>query len=544
MYEDDNLNYDKLKKIGFSSKLVNQILILNKYCPSGTILDYINKDVNPELIRSLNNFLKQNERSNVQIENLLYFIEYNEDPMIFEEEENTLKYNFIKNLLKDKINKKSSDLNYNEVIKIIKNTNFDNRLLRFIYEDYTDNKNISKYLRNEFNNEETNFARYLTNLGFECFVNEIPKIEKSKDLSKYCFTSDELLAIQYNKLNFVKIINNYENSEILSIIELANKSNICKYINKYDGINIYLYEELHKRKIDDNLIDTYLKESSYKFRKYQKSIINKFIDLKMNNYEVEKYFTDVPTIKEMELLELFTDYDYSYNEIAQYLELFKKHLKCNDLLCDVDYLKYIELYEEGYDVSNLIEHQVTADVIDYTQKLCNKNKLQNNNLFNPTFRSNEILLLRTCKHYNRDDVACCVLNCKYSDNDNNYFIRKIIEKDDKNGTHTNIVNIYYDKGNDIFKDYNPDYEFNNEQKKILIMITLSGKIDNKQLDLIRNNHINADVMRQVCDMIYKGQDINFLLPKIEELTKEDIITIKECIKLGFTIIPNNENKER
>lgn len=539
-------DYEGLSAMGYNSGQINQLLILRNYYDEDEILKNIGMNVDIDILRNVNNYLKVYGKP--YDKNVLYFIGNNEDPVLYlEEDSENGKCGAVYKILSEKVyNKKGvlseeSELDFDAMISFIKGCKLSHFTLDTICDDFVSNIDALSYVREDFNDDQIHFARRLYVASCECFIEDIPKLNSYPPLDFELFQ-----IIKDYQLDFPFLINTFKDDELrIATKYLKEGYELEKYVEdgKFMG-NLFLFKKMVDMKLSDENIRKFLKEIPYQIKQFDIDKMECIINAKLAGCPVEKYFSILPLKYDVELLTTLFEAGYNERKIDEYLKLIFEHLDGN-ILEKKDILKIIELYNEGYKVDNLIASNMSAENINYILKL-QESGLNINDVLSREFRKYEMELLDTCRRCGRDDVAKCVIYSISPDQDAYTYIGHILEWDKRKSEHHKVVNLFFDKGFDTFREYefNSPYEFSEEQKLSLVSIINDKLMDDTSIDLIRDNAINDDVMYEIAEMYHDGIDISGILQKADNLSYHDITAIRTCIKLGFDVTLREKNIEK
>lgn len=202
--------------------------------------------------------------------------------------------------------------------------------------------------------------------------------------------------------------------------------------------------------------------------------------------------------------------------------------------------QYIQAYKNGLDIEPLYKNNVEDNVLDLAMIIEHLDQEEIKKC--KTKKDFEIKLMACAISNGRKDLIPILLNIKKPDQSAYLSIQYLLKYDTMKGCHHKITNLLYDKGADVFGDYKPEFEFNGKQKHYLAIYVYANHVDDKDIDLIRDNTISANVMEKLCEMMEEGLDIRGILKDANKLELEDINAIHKCMRLGFKVIKEDIEK--
>lgn len=540
------IDYDELIEQGFSPQQINQILILEKFFDKDIdILNQLDENIDVDNIRILNAMLRKKEYSYAEKKLFLKLISQNINPSIYEIIDKNNYYNF-EEIVSKKEKYDETNIDYYYVMKYIEknpnNLSYLPELLELCIYKNIDPKFI---LVDGFSEEQLEFAFSL----YDADLKElIPEINKTI-FRCYDVMSDIKKMINLG-MNYTAIINFYSDVEISTIIDAYEKGydihNVLKSIPYQEG-NVKLCKKMMQIELDDNEIREILTKFEYSETQLHKNTWNKLIELEKEGYEIHKYFDTLPNINQMNILRQLIDIGYEDEDIYYYLEELGDNVKDVKVLLRMsvgDVEKYIELLDDGYNIKNIMENGWTYDNVNTLIKFATTKGIDAQILFNKQFEDFEFELINKCLNYGREDVVEALVECVYINEEIYDIIGEILENDERYNEFHDIVNLLYDSGCDTFCEFDLNYEFNVLQKLVLLKTIRDRKLNDEQIDIIRNNKIGAKSMSILCDILVEGYDIKPVMSKINILSDEDLLSIHSCMKLGFNLVLQEKNIER
>lgn len=536
------LEYDKMVDEGYSIQQINQILSLRKYFTDDELSE-INIDVDVKHIRSLNAMLRETGEKDYaalrmvinnldpNIANYLLKAEFNELKAIFDKKQYYIDHG----------------LNYRGLMNYFeKNVN----AIKFMYTflcniDSADYPYLHKFLIPDFTAGKMNLAYALYKNGMEAEIENLSKLNRDFDHPKW------LQSLIKHKFDYVSLINNLSDLSIEKLLISDQKYKIVELLKECDYTEcdkkITPCHKMLEEKLDHDVISYILDNYYWDNTTTCGKIYSELIRYEKAGYKVHDFFESLPSLNQMYFFEQLVDDGYEDEDIIFYLQNF------NDMLLDSevtlrmsigDAEKYIELFNEGYDIANVIKHGWEYEEINLLIKAAEMFDWDLQELLNKDFKEFEFNLIDHCFNYRRPDIVEALLHCEFPDLDSYENIIAILKKDKETGEHHNIINLLFDKGNDIFEDYDNAYEFDAYQKYELTLLIKDNKIDEEKLDIIRDNKIDSSHFSLLALMISQGYEVGSLLKRIDKLTNDDLRTACKYMKLGFSLVINEDNIEK
>ena len=551
--------YRDLLDIGFDMQQINQIekIAINfENLEEG--IEYVLKFVTPScdikylrevgsIFKELHSFLDDNE-----VNLIMNLLKINNSPHLFVD-------NFIgtDNYSKDKSKalalvledivkygdiKKISDGSYSlfETLNAIKECKAKDGLSEVIQKT----NNLKRFspldvIRKEFNEEQLNCSLQYCTYGYKEFVDDIFKLNRIYDAMGMIFEIKDL------NLPFVDLINNYDDSQIAHII---------KYAKKNHNVLPYLLNKPYKDKIDlcafllsnftllDSEIESCLEKLPYQYHDYERDAWEVLVRGTAIGINFTDYFSMVPTKKTLELVEFFHLEGYKTEEIKMFSDIYQKNKNYFAETTHEDFSSIIKLLLDGYDISNIIKNCFNKEDIKLAFKIAEKYSLDAQYIFD-NIKPKQLSLINKLDSYNREDLAIPLLNCKKMNLMCIDRIEYLLSSDCENGERHNVINLLFDKGNDVFNNFDECYEFSAAQKTLLIDSIMLKIFDDKSINLIRDCSVAEEKIKELSLIKHKGYDISGIIPKISELSAEQIRKLGECLGMGFDLVPR-EDKEK
>lgn len=301
--------------------------------------------------------------------------------------------------------------------------------------------------------------------------------------------------------------------KILPIKATGVVFNDITYYKRAEDVGLDLIEILNKTKDSD--------------------ITKKVINLKEKGIDITKYLDNL-SYSDCTFYSAVVRNGLDDSQVSEIIKLGIKNINYDDLD------KYMELYKNGVDIEPLIENHCDGQFISLILPLVDKVELaalaeQDDVTIN---------LIYELIEFEREDLIDIFLNLTEPDEDTFYYISKILEKDKEEGTKHKIINLLYDKGADVFQDYDYCYEFDILQKRTLSYAMMVGTINEENIDLLRDNSMESAKMDILSEIISEGYDISVLLDKIEDLTTEEIEAAGTCLRCGFKLVVDDKTIEK
>ena len=148
----------------------------------------------------------------------------------------------------------------------------------------------------------------------------------------------------------------------------------------------------------------------------------------------------------------------------------------------------------------------------------------------------------TAVKYNRSELIDPLINYYQTGVDKKiwYIIENIIKQDAKNKCKTNVEKALYDKGNDVFREYE-GFSIDTSSAIRLLDLLVDGK--EKSVDILRDKSIPYDKFIVLCD-IAKDGNIDEVIKYMNIASADELVAIGKCLKMGFKLNINDIKKER
>ena len=546
----DNKEYELLINQGFDSRQINQLEKLSKYFPVSHMIAMLDVTIDVDYLRNANCILNKKQDSTT-IRSIQKLLNANINPDVYPvnlfNTSDTEKQDFVRFVINETIGKKRNNVKINyDLKKFICDIEKSNLTDFSILKQYVINNNPYSIFTPEFNNEQIKFADTLYQNGCFQYIKSIPEFSRFPDLDKNVYS-----YIDENNMDFVGLVNNYNDDDITYIAYLRSEDiDVDKFLRDKDNPKqVYLCASLIKLNYDEKIINEVLKNAhfEYFYEKTKLDVVKKYVDLKLQYPDIDDLFENFPSEDYLMISKLMLDNDYSHSEIKNFYEYISSYYHFSEELSFLDektILKYLELDKENYDISNFISKKLQSDDIDVLIKSADKFNIDLDAIFDKKFEKYEIDLMKYCEKIDRNDIWEALVQVTKPDKEAYNYIYDILFRDEKYKTHHDIVNLLYDKGNDTFNDFDDVYEFNCRQKRELSEIIYNEILDDKQIDIIRDNQIDSEFMYELAEMASKNYDISGILKKIDVLMPSDLDIIKRCFELGFNVIDNDIGSDK
>lgn len=527
-----SLNYEDLLNEGFSSQQVNQLLLLKDKIDYN-LLSKINKEISVEYLRKANSILKNNTKIDKILLSKILISDFDPDlyHLLYSK-----KYPYESYKLLDKQQYfKDNGVKFNDIINFIKESPDSLEFLNdFIESCIDEHKDPFLIIKKGFNEKQSLYALRLSINRLDKYIDDIPKLNNF-------FMNFEVFKSMINlNMDYIYLINNYDYDKILALVEAEEKSLGTFSLLKDKEYDIYTFLDMVDEGLDKNLVDEIL--TKLDIDNYD-PVFSDIIDIEFDGYKIHNYFDTVPNKYGIKIYKELVDLGYEDHNLKYYLDIIYnsyKDLTNNNFNITNELIqKYIELIDSKKDINSLNLYKYSYEEINTLFDTANILNINEKDFFKNNFPDYTIKLLNTAIEYNRIDILDALIHCKLSSNVCSD-IKKILENDNNNSTYHNIINLLYDKGNDIFMDYNPDYEFNNSQKYTLTYLILNKGLTDKEINIIRDNTIDYSCMYVLGDMISDGYNIDHILAKIKDLSSYDLKSIYDCMQRGFSVILDKE----
>lgn len=463
--------------------------------------------------------------------------------------------------------------------------------MSYKYDDYIDLgfdiSQINQILSIIENIDEELLLKYISK---DTNIEILRKLNKlSKDMYWTCYETEleRILDLASQNIDFTEFADKDVPIEKRNIIydiltdnDIKNKSGIIKAL-KYENITMYELEKIIYEDMDRDVDTSLYLKPTYKGGQIHiahdafycdddevLNIIDK-IDPLIYDYEIIKFMLrenfDIEALTKKQnpdlLSQIFMEKVKGRN-VDKFLDrsstIFKFNYVCEMMKRGYDEEK-IELYLKKYPFDryriskdnipgylNLIENNIDPEEFmqreksfDYVENFLNVYQIANNKdkevllKQNANYERFELELMNVAYACGREDVVSALINCELSDINAYENIGIILKSDIKNKTRHNIINLLFDKGNDVLSTFDKEYEFNRDQKKILSRLMIDKFIDDKNINLIRNNQICSVNMKILANLIKEGFDVSFAIKQAERLNGYDFEAVCKCIELGF-----------
>ena len=272
--------------------------------------------------------------------------------------------------------------------------------------------------------------------------------------------------------------------------------------------------------------------------KYDIAVINTALSWETDGFNVVKFLRNTSNETEVEIIGDLLYSGHNDEEINYFLNTYPM------IKNSPDYEWYVYLYHEGYkEFLNYIDDGYTSRETYYLVRLINevndeevveklKEMKPQKRLKNET---SKLSLMCTCLDVNRKDLIKTIFNTSYYGVDEWEYTEQIIRQDKENGTHHKIINLLYEKAADVFGEYNSEYEFDSAQKIALSKYIAEGKIDDINIERIRDKQIPGENMDFICYMMSEKMNVDLIVKNATNFNIDDIRSIERCMKLGFKL---------
>lgn len=551
--------YEELQENGYSIQQINQISILEtNYFELEAILKYVNQETDAENIRKLNEIFKtfgSDIREN-DVEFMMTMLKYNLNPALYYDKEYE---DYAKETLQDIILRmRGADYELKEAcIRLIEKVKsvFNDERNELINDTVTGilpellKIDLDKIFLPGFDQEQIKYAASLYRYNFKHLI---PEISKIKDFRNFMYNGDAMRKIVKYDLDFASICNSYNPINTNHMLKAYEEDDIDVnpfLLNKPYSNNVLLcIKLLHMDR--DGLLNSDAVEKCLKFEwQYDTKddeAWTSIAQLASAGFELEKYFDEFPGNFGIKLFETLVEAGYIDSEIQKFIKLFSKDrsLKTIDKLDEEDILCIINLYENDYDVSKLIINEFKKNIIDMLLDISIKCDLDFEVLVCKDYRDSEIMLIEDCIENERFDVIPAIVAARYPADGAYELLADIMDHDTATGEHHNIINLLYEKGNDVFNGFDECYEFSTSQKYMLAWAMVRDGINDKNIDAIRYTNIDDAKMRALVWSIEKGYDVSEIVKKIDTLEVDDIMTLGKCLELGFSLSADEKDLNR
>lgn len=394
-------------------------------------------------------------------------------------------------------------------------------------------------IRKEFNDKQIACALKYCTYGYKDLVDDILKLNRLYDIMGMIF------EIKNSELPFVDLVNNYDDSQIAHVIgHIKTGINVLPHLlNKPYKDNIDLCALLLDQfTLTDEEIAICLEKLPYQYHEYEKDTWEVLIRGTVIGIDFTEYFSAVPTKKALELIEFLHLSGYSASEVKSFYNIYQKNKNYFAEIKKEDFVKMMNLHLNGYDISNVIKYYFNQEDIALSFKIAKEYDLDVQYIFD-NIKPKQVQLINKLKEYNREDLAIPLLNCKRMNIMSIDKIEDLLISDIKNNERHKVINLLFDKGNDVFNGFDECYEFSEFQKVMLVESIMLKIFDDNSIDQVRDKNIAEEKIKELSLIKYKGYDISGIVSKAAELSSEQIKKLGECLGMGFDLIPR-EDKEK
>lgn len=543
--------YENLLNEKFTTQQINQISMMEQHgFDLDVILEFVDSNTNIELMRHFNEIYKKlSSIDDVDTEWMFNMLKQNIDPyLLFDDEYDYSFKSCLKDIISDMAKRDFVDREIYEKlidnVKIYKNEedfifliNVISSILRRI-----DDADINLIFRSNFTPQQVEYADYLDRNDYKQLI---PEIHKIKSPSNFCYNKSQIDSIIKHNMPFADICNSYEQDSIDFMIRGYEryKINVNDYLlNKPYSNNVLLCLELLRidkiEPLNEGVLEKCL-NLKWEYNWQDKPIWNSIIELENAGFDLNSYFSKFPDEFGIKLFETLIKEGCIENEIKRYIKLFEDNVgdfKRLEKFREEDIFAIINLYENYYDVSKVIENRLRKIDIDTILDISVKCDMDFEDLLFRDYLEYELDMLQICVENNRYDVAEALIHVNRPNQAAYENIIELMEHDISAGTHHKIINLLFDKGNDVFCSFEANYEFSEEQKEILSEGMLAEKINDETIDVIRFCNMDEGAMEMLIDLIGEGLDITEIVKQIDTLTSDDIETLAQCLRLGYKIV--------
>lgn len=507
--------YGLLMEKGFDNSQINQIEKLTKFFDVSSLLEYIDSNVETDILRDLNKGLKKRHYvlEPDEVNNLLMLLENRINPYFYLDPDlSLLKRSCIMDIYYLKISRESSKvplstplIDYNKCAEVISYPFVDNELAMTCLTYVQKGQDISKFVKEGFNAEQLDFAKKLFENGLEKYIDKIFDINVDSVPFGLVKKIDEL------GLDFVKYVNLYSKEDLrVVLLNKANDIDLNVYLeDRPEPKKAVLCEVLVKRNLDDKVIKKMLDEIPYDIPYADKAMYDEIIDVKLMGFDIEKIFDKIPKKGLTKLAMLLKDEGYLEEQIKNGLNYINANMVSDFLTTPYDYHKLFELYNEGINIDNLLKSGTSAKRINTLLEIAKKTGVSKNEIFANNYVTYEIDTMKFCIEHGKKDLVRALINTKYPDENAYRNIVKMISIHQFPGF--DYSKLLFDKGNDVFKDYNESFEFSEGQKFMLSLMLVEGYIDTFDLEKLRDKKFDEEKLSMIGRKICQGKKLDDIL---------------------------------
>lgn len=480
--------YQSLLDKGFNDVQINQLEKIEKYYSVTILTKYINPDIEVDLLRKFSQLVKD---ENWVSDKVIHYVHPAMGDVL---ELMSLNIDFSDIIDIELSEKKIEAISYvlkskmenqelaKNIIKCIKMKNITDEMINdIIWDDINNGIDSSSYLKDTYTKEQIYLASSAVQEGYE---------------------------------------------DVLEIVELINDDG-C---NDVDLIHFSL----------ENGIDIVTISNTQ-----NKYLIDDIIDAKVHGYDVDKYLNKTSTRWDLELIRKLME--KSYNE--EQIEHFLKTTKLNCYRVEKDTLDiYISLVENNVDITKMLQYGGLS--VNYLNTFLNMVNTIPKKYIDQIAELENVLpgysleTITIAFENNREDIIPIIIGLDDVSDLGMRTVGDIIKRDAKNNTHHNLINLFYDKGADVFCDYTRRYEFSKAQQLCLAIASFNYNLSDEQLEPIRDSSISSDKMEILTRMMVEKLDVSIPLKYIHKISLDELKAIETCINMGFKLDDKALEKNR
>lgn len=499
--------YKLLVKNHFDNSQINQIDKLTKLFSVETLVEYIHSCIDTDILRDTANAIKKRHYilDDEEISDMFRLLYHNINPSLYLDQNLSLtKRNYIMEILNLKIEEDTipgitpKDINYQACVEAIAQPFVDNKMAETCFFNIKAGQDISKYIRKDFTIEQIILAKSLYEKGFEKYIDEIPKLKVDFIPIGSVKKIDEL------GLDFTRLLNTYPPEDLrVVLLNIANGIDLEPYLkDRPDPKKAALCEVLVKMKFDDETISKMLDEIPYVIPYENKFLYENIIEAKMKGFPVEKIFENFPKSKLLNLAMNYYNEGYEIKTLKDGFNYINDHSEDTYRVTAYDYKLIFDLYMDGVNIDIPLKYQMNSYDIENLIKIADEAGIDKEKMFERKFDFYEISLMKLCLEHNKKDLIKSLVKIKHPDEEAYDYISKMIEQKQFPGF--DYSKLLFDKGADIFSEYNSFFEFSEEQKTILASMLYEGTISIFDLEQLRDSSIDEKTLFNIEEKLVSG----------------------------------------
>ena len=245
-----------------------------------------------------------------------------------------------------------------------------------------------------------------------------------------------------------------------------------------------------------------LDEIPYVIPYENKFLYENIIEAKMKGFPVEKIFENFPKSKLLNLAMNYYNEGYEIKTLKDGFNYINDHSEDTYRVTAYDYKLIFDLYMDGVNIDIPLKYQMNSYDIENLIKIADEAGIDKEKMFERKFDFYEISLMKLCLEHNKKDLIKSLVKIKHPDEEAYDCISKMIEQKQFPGF--NYSKLLFDKGADVFSEYNSFFEFSEEQKTILASMLYEGTISIFDLEQLRDSSIDEKTLFNIEEKLVSG----------------------------------------